>query len=528
MTRSRVAAFLCLTALFSCGKEAISFDQILAEIDSRLASGSVSEAGEWIRHGAAVCSGRSNWLSLLKRSYLLGSTADSYEVLFTTSKAALDAISGAEEIAAFYVFAALRTGHFAQAAQYARQHLSSDRWAAIARETDLTRWALTGVPEATYGGEDPLLAAVSSGNPELLSRAGALFKEKRFALDAALLYAHQGRMAEAASEIEEIAGDFPKSATLLMYDAERYEDALRLLDSHDLTFPLLKADLYLRLGEHESATLQYRKYIDDEPNASWIPYVNLSKLHMLEDRGEEAAAIIDAGQALFPGARPLLTSEIELSLAVGDRKRARRLIDEYRDGFSIDKNLALALSRAGPNGADLIRTESFLWEAFLNEPDDSKIARYLAGIIMVSGDVDELGRLLSVWEENNDLTEWSLFLKGYLYVVSGEIDSAREAFSDAWSRNPRWETAYNLGVIAFYGMQYDDAIKYFRQAENSLLSNDRQDDIRRALVRSEIARIHYKNGDYDGALREAQYAAGLDPHCDAALLILKLLESRIE
>ena len=94
----------------ACSKEKVEFDQLIVVIDGELTIGALTQAEDNILKSLSVATGRPEWLTLLKRAYVLGSATGSFETLYKVSKAALANISGAEEIAALYVYSGLRTG----------------------------------------------------------------------------------------------------------------------------------------------------------------------------------------------------------------------------------------------------------------------------------------------------------------------------------------------------------------------------------------------------------------------------------
>jgi hypothetical protein len=258
-----VAAF-CLS--YSCGKEDIGFEELLTLIDGELHIGALIQAESNILKSISTATGRSEWLALTKRAYMLGAAMESFETLFRVSKAALAKISGAEEIAAVHVYAALRTGRYELAFQSAEEYLESSQWDAIRNEARLRRYAMeTGAP-TTGDEENPLLRAVFSKDPVALARAADLFDESRLALAAALRFAAEGDVETAADTLAPHALEYAKTALLLFYDARRVDEAARILEeTPEAAADLIAGDIYLKLKQTDRAFDFYNDLIDKAP-----------------------------------------------------------------------------------------------------------------------------------------------------------------------------------------------------------------------------------------------------------------------
>ncbi|MBT3271756.1 MAG: hypothetical protein HN368_01275, partial [Spirochaetales bacterium] len=449
------------------------------------------------------------------------------ELLFRTADTAIEEISGAEEIAALYVFAGLRTGRIELAYQKADKLLKSDAWLTIKNEAVLRKHALDG--NLVGDKKDLILAASISRDPLILERAAAAFNEPGFALDAALLLAGRGEVYQASLTIGEPAGLLKYPALLFAYDSERFGHALSITRSfteEELDIKLLAADLYLRLGMFLEAEHFYSYIITQSPDLSWIPYVNMTYLLIESGLLSEAREMITAGLNLFADSRILKVAEIEVMLYAGEVDKAISLLDLYRETFPENLDLALLAYRIAPSHANRLRLSSLLWEIFLREPEDRRSAAYLAGFLLASGDSAGLNKMLDTWNRENGETEWSRFLLATKALIQSDADTALIEYERAWTLNPRWQTAYNLALIAHYRLDYEGALEYLRMAESALDRETKQNDSDKAAIRMRMAVNLYAQGNYDAARREALYASDLDLDVDGAGLLLKQLESR--
>ncbi len=516
--------------LLSCGKEKVEFEDLVAVIDGELALGALEQADQNILLAASVAAGRSEWLSLLKRAYILGTALNTYETLYITSKDALSEISGAEEIAALCAFSCLRTGKYEMAFQYAEEYLLSDKWNSIRSEAVLRRHALSKGVFTPASGENPLLDAVFSEDPIALARAALLFNESRFALAAALRFAAEGEIDTATDTIIPYTPEYPEVGFLLSYDAGRYKRAAEISFSTVLSeslrsdaLDLIKGDIYLRLKDTGSALKLYKEIIAAAPDISWIPYVNSALILTEQGQFEKAAEMMATGKGFFPEQKQLLLSEI-LIFSGRDEEIAVNLIEKYKGLYPADPEIAVITAGVFPSEANRIRLESALWNAFLQNQENTRTARYLAASLLASGDNEGLSMLLDVWERENGNTAWSLFLRGYQGLMNRFGAEASEAFERSYLLSPRWETAFNLGVIARRAGDYDRSIDHFRDSENLIPEKWTMITQTRASIRAAIARVLYERGDFESSLREARYALDLDPGSNEASLLIDLLE----
>jgi len=513
--------------LFSCAREKVAFEDLITTIDSELTLGALKQAEGNIREAASFASGRSEWLTLLKRAYTLGTASNTYETLYIISKKGLSELTGAEEIAALFVFSCLRTGRYEIAYQHAEEYLPSEKWSSIRNEAVLRRNALTGGVLTPPEEGSPLLDAVFTEDPIALARAADLFDDSRFALTAALRFAAEGEIENAAETIAPYSSEYAEPALRMLYDAEKYGDADAIGDiPGSLELDLIRGDIYLRLKDTASAQRVYEEMIESSPEFSWIPYANSSLIFAGQGEIEKAEERIKAGKDLFPGERGLLLCEISVYSETREEK-AIRLIEIYKELYPDDPEIAVITAGVIPSDQNRIRLESALWNTFLENPEHSRAVRYLTASLLASGDRDGLSRVLDIWERENGTTAWSFFMRGYQALMDHAGAEAIEAFESSHKISPRWETAFNLGVISQRLGEYDKAIDYFRDAENTIPEKWSGITSTRAMIRAAISRVLYERGDFTGAMREAKYAFDLDPGSNEAALLIDLLEQRL-
>lgn len=522
-------AAACAMLCGACHRQEVDFDELIAGIDAKITMGALKQADESVREAASLASSRGRWLSVLKRAYNLGHAGGSYETLYAISKAAIGEISGAEEIAALCVFASLRTGRIEMAHRYAQEYLDDERWRPLVNEAVLRKRSVDKglIKEASE--DNLLLAAVSSEDPVQLARAAELFGDSRFNLAAALKFAQNGEISTAVSTIEPFSAEYPQPALLLFYDAGRFDDAKRTFESLESGERLLVGgDIYLKLNDHDSALTFYRRLAAEAPGMSWIPYADAAII--LAQRGEDKSALelIEAGKQLFPEVRQLLLAEIIVVFEAGEAARSEDLVSRYAELYPGDPEITVVSTAINPTDANRLRLESAFWNAFLQEPEQQRVANHLAASLIASNDRKGLARLVETWERENGETGWSRFLAGYHALMDDAAQTAAEAFEKSYELLPRWETAYNLSVLAGRAGDYTEAMEYVRMAENTLARREPDNVKTKAFLRAATARILYERGDFEIAIQEAMYALDLDPGANEAAILVELLEQKLE
>ena len=528
---SRLAALFAVAvfAFSACEKQEKNFETLLIEIDESLLRGAIARADKEIREAVDSTSGRAEWLSLLKRAYSMGLAQGNYETLYLVSKAGIERLSGAEEIAALCVYASLRTGKVDMAYRYAEEYLVSEKWRPLKEEAVLRKSALDRDVLFEKEEESPIFAAVYSEEPDKLAIAADLLEDSRLRAAAALRYAENGDLENAVKTLERNRAEYPELMALFYYDAGRFADAREILGQQPAeNLHLLLADTNLKLGKEESALSLYGQYIDKHPQKSWIPYVNSAYIYEKRGNSEKALQVVENGISIFPENKQLLLSEIIIKSENGGAPNLDQLVQSYKEKYPSDPEMAIIMARLYPTKANRLRLEDALWSAIIVNPENSQIAGFLGASLIASNDTDGIKNLVKIWEKANGETAWSLFLRGYQDTYSNETALSKAAFERSFKLQPRWETAYNLAVLSAGDGDFDGALEYLRRAENTLEGNAEDARRTKALLRAATAGIHYRRGDFDGAAREASYALDLDPGSDRAAVILSSLEQEGE
>ena len=126
--------------------------------------------------------------------------------------------------------------------------------------------------------------------------------------------------------------------------------------------------------------------------------------------------------------------------------------------------------------------------------------------------------------------EWTYFYRGILAALEGNLEGARENLSAAFELRRRWETQYNLALIAMKRGNVTDALERFRSAD-TLLTGSPEAAVRTgelSEIRVKIAWILFLDGEYEAAARELRYALEMDPENLEGQLLSKQLEAELE
>ncbi|MAG13217.1 MAG: hypothetical protein CMN78_01335 [Spirochaetales bacterium] len=513
-----------------------SFASHIERIDGALALGSLDGAARELEIASRSVRSRSSWLSIIKRAYSIDAARENHELAYQYASKAIEKFPDAEEIAALYAFAAVRSGRLAKALLASQKRLGAN-WQSLSEEIIVRKLLIDRESSDMQDPESLLLLVIDRTDPTLLRQAADRFHDSRFLLDAALLFAMNGQIEMAAEMLDAVQKQFTEASLFLSYDSSRYEAALRA--THLLRAPRadpsglmpLIADIYYRLDDFVLAENTLVELLSTG-NAAARDHANLIWLYLAAERFDEAEAVLVDALPRFPDAKSLKVKEIEYLIMTRNESLAVEKLAEvlaiYQESFIDDLELATYSFLLYPGTPTRLRLRSILWQSFLSRPTDTQRASKLAGYLLANDDFADLERLVQLWEKHNGPTEWSLFIDGILAISTMNILAARTRFESAYGIERRWQSAYNIGILHFADGRFDSSIDFMRQAEALLPETAVSYQQRKALIRAKLGEILYHAGRPGAATREAQYALELNPELDEAHLLLKMLESKQE
>ncbi len=529
-----IPAFLLLTACTRSGE--ISFDESIEKAQSLVASGALHSAVEELERAAESATGRNDWYEILDKLHDICAITRDYASFRTAARDAHTAFKGDESLAALRAYGELRSGSYDRARDVVDQYLvGSTEWKPLIDEIHLTsdRSTRDDVERAARKSGDPQQSRDRAEklpdidrDPGYLVSLAERFSDNRFLLDAALLYARQGKLDRSARMLSEIKNDFPVASALILYDAERFDDSIelfsRLEDDLSSSDSLIYADALLSTDKPGRAVSAYEDFIESENDLSWIPYANTARYHRRRGDSDAARSAVESGKSVFPQSEEILLEELRLEIESSEQNAAVEMVGNFRERFPSSISAAYLDYELRKSGGSRTRLVSLLWEAYLSDPSEARAAWWLATLLRQSGNIPELDQLIGIYADNIGRDEWYRVNRAVVSVSEGRLEDAADLLHEAVLRNKRWQHVYNRGLVDFEMRKLDSATESFRSV---LLMIREENAVERAKVRVDLARVLREKGNTEGAAREATYALDLDSDSLEAYLLLRELES---
>jgi tetratricopeptide (TPR) repeat protein len=508
---------------------------VLRSVDRYVADGYLSRAQEELTDASRRARGVAGWLMVLKRAFAISRALGDYQLLYRLARDAVAAVPRNDELRAVAGYAALRTDRLDTAGGFF-EGLPADRFAGLLAE-HAARDGGTGAQAGLPADTQLLLTLHRQADPEEFIRVAEETGDRRFALDAALRLAGNGRVERAYRvAAERLEPDESRMLLLwLAYDAGDHEaarahaEAVLQVQGDRADIMLVYADVLRELGEASAAAQVWEQAVRAFPRYSWKPYSGLAALEAREGRRDAALSWINAARGYFPEVEELVVDHAWLLYAADRREEARALLEAYATNHG-DAQLAQAtLLELFPSHPTPERYRSALWQAFNRYPGNQCIAAALIWYLYGYSDAQGIRTVIDRHAAHGAQTGRLEFQRGALAVLTGKLEEAQSHFQRATESRPQWESQYNLSVVLMMRRQFHGAMEHLREADAMLRGeNPSVAAPRRSIVRLQLARCLAAMGNLEAALREVRYALDLDSRNHEARLVAADLQSSLE
>ncbi len=519
---------------FRPGSDVPDVPAILLEADYALENGFYSEAADILEKTRSYTGSSQEWMRILRRAEAVSRGTGDYRFLRGYGKAAVSDLPGNEELHAVYTYALIRTGLYEDAYEHAARHLESKLYHSLIAEAALNLGPQAYDPKELEDNEfSVFLADAPAGDPGFFEELAAEYQDDRLFAASAVAWMMEGNVERAVENAVKInSGDFTLLKYYIYYDYGVYDTAgellseLRYTSEFDTTEGLLlRADLEMAMGSFEKAGDTYRTIIEDDPEASWIPYLNTAWIYTRKGEYEQAADALIGGYELFPGKEEVATAFSIFLLQITRVDIDNAVLLQLEEGLREHEEMLGVYRQAVQASKSPERYRAILWELFNLHPENVKIAQYFAWYLLGIKDIVDLRLVLEKSENRYGEMEWIWFFHGCIYAVRGQIETAEEYFVQSLEKNDRWETAYNLALLAMRYGNTDKAYEYFRAAELQLTAKKETHGTIIAQIRVKTAWILYVNGQHDASKRQVDYALEMDGGNLEGQLLRKKLEA---
>ena len=505
----------------------IEFRDLLSEFDGLLDYGRESEALETLRPLLRVDLSSFQYLQILKRSYQLAVNGRGVSIFTDFARRGAERFFGREDLWFIYCRALIMKGNPERAVEISEEKLVSPRFLGMRAESLLS----SGMEIDTYlekqAGESSfssggLIKLLNSRDPRLFSAAGREWNSPELIADAALLYAEEGSIPEANRLLKNSTESrFPELSLQIAYDAADPQYGLVLIQEmmgeqaqEDPGLKLYQAEFAIALARQKEAMEIYRDLIQNTPEYSVLPYVNMAVLD-----NSSAEEYLKKGLEKFPESRVLLERLGELYYREGAFVSAKetftRLLDVAEGHPEARIRLADLELGAGSQGST-----ARLWDSYHGEQGDS-LALFLGWRLFGNRDQEGLRVLLTMQKQRNGPDQD--LLEGLYFSLTGDFAGAAEKFEAAYQKNKHWEYLYDAGRLYLEAGEAERALNAFSRADEIFTLREDLSAQNRSMVWLGIGESHMAAGDRKNAANALSYALDLDPSNLRATLMINAL-----
>jgi tetratricopeptide (TPR) repeat protein len=442
-----IPAVIIISSRVSSSREE-KFTAAITAVDHARDAETPSRMAGLIRKSGKTAYSAKSWLMVLKRAYEYGKTENDWNLLAELSHDALEDFPGNERIAAAATVASVDSGNSAQAWETARRHLTGDRSRGIRTEAFLLN---------AFGTDKPALDEMTGGlasipwskDPSLFNEAYNMTGDRRFLMDAALLWLKTGNITEAIAYLDR-SGSVPGAGYvkgLALYDAGRPEESYPLFlrelekpaveDAHRGELHLLAGDAAYRSRDYSDSAFHYRRAVSLAPGISPVPYLNLG-------RGFSSLppepALLERGFSLFPEDRKIAGALALHHIETGAPERAEAVVADFEGAE--EGNISLLVLSELTNISNDTRFFVSLQRIHKAFPDNPLVTRYYLWQAVARRDFSRIRQILAESAAEKD-TSWHRF-----YSALWNISRGRTADFPAVSEGMYgWYGSYNAIVL---------------------------------------------------------------------------------
>lgn len=529
---------------------------VLARVDSQIENGLFLEAGQEIDRIGPLSASAAQWLSLLRRSYAVSTGLGDFSLFKKIAQKAIKNIPGNEDLWACAVYADIRKPDKPEkTVSNALKHLKSQEYDSLRAEV-LYKWR----PEmlADSGIQDnrtnEILSFDGDPSPESVESVILSMGAESIYPFVPVVWLMRGKPDRAYSFMKEYPSAIPDSLRFFTaFDSAHLAEAMVLIDDVPDTElgkeekELLRADILMSMGKYDTAQKLYQGMVladENNPEAEqnphlWIPYLNLSWL--ASKLGEEGGfSYLLRAYDIFPDKKEVILPLGWYLVQQRDYSDAQQKIEQFMAKNPRDPDINLLYLILPSSLSNPVRYKASLWELYNRYPDHRKIVQYFLWYLLGIKDMKSLRLVLAKSREIFGDAEWIDFYDGLIFALYPKIgnsgivpDDAKKAFIAAAEKTARWETYYNLGVLALKQGGMVQAQDYLQEARNVIAKvgteypgygNDKQ--LAKILVK--LAGIQMQVDKHDDARKNINAALGIEPNNLEGLLLLKKLEGGIK
>lgn len=508
------------------------FNKDLSTVDRMIKGEGYSSAAYNLKKAASHAKTSLNWLSVIKRAYILSEKTGDSSFFDKYCKKAFDTYPGNEDIRAFEVYSLLRRNQFEEASEIA-ESLSNPYYNNLKVEAALTAEFVSEVIADPFSHILNLLA--DAQDPDIFQKVGHITGNDKLLFDAAVLYMKYGDVKKAYDLAHKITGQWVNDEAIGMIALDRgeYNQALtRFLNHNQLdkmnhnekwAVQLLIADLFQLTGSFDEAAYYYDKSLSIYSLGSWHQYANFSRLLKEIGRYRQSMDMLQNGITTFPQKKKELIISMVNNQFDKNRSTTERYLKTFLDENPDDPEVNLLFIEKFPIQTTPEKYSARIWELYNKNPSNRKIAEFLLWYLLGVGDLEGTTLVLDRFDRDSGRSYWTVFYRALSLSMTKGFNEAEVLLHESVELKETWFSYYNLAVIQLFLNKYDEALTNLDRAEFLMKKSSSLDNRYFSKIKTKYASAYMGKGQTDKAIIELKEALKMDnENLEATLLTRKI------
>lgn len=487
-----------------------------------------SSAAVNLRKGSSYAKTSINWLSVIKRAYILSEKTENPDYFIKYTEKAFKIYPGNEDIRAFQVYSLLEQEEFEKASEQSKSIITP-------YYNNLKIEAALSAEFISENFADPFSYILdllkTSDDPAMFKKVGEITGNDKLLFDAAVLYMKYGEVKEAYKLAYDITGSWvnDEAIGMIAIDSEEYNQALTRFLNHNhmdisnhnekWAVQLIIADLFQFIGKTEEADQYYDRSLEINSSGAWNQYANYSRLLKINGRYSQSMDLLQLGIEVFPENEKELIVSMVNNQFDKNRSTTERYLKSFLDNNPDDPETNLLYIEHFPIQTTPEKYGARIWELYNKNPSNRKIAEFLLWYLLGVGDLEGTTLVLDRFDKDSGHSYWTVFYRALSLSMSKGFKRAEELLIESIDLRETWYSYYNLAVIQLFLEKYDDVIINLDRADFLINRNGTADKRYLSNIKTKYASAYMGLKQYDNARLELETALKLDSeNLEAALL----------
>ncbi|MBN2656908.1 MAG: hypothetical protein JXR86_07590 [Spirochaetales bacterium] len=504
------------------------FRENLGAVDRMINGGGYSSAISYLKKGASFAETGLNWMSVIKRAYILGEKTGDASLFHKYVEKGFVEYPGNEDIRAFRVYSLLNQQKYSEASDLSMS-IKNSFYNSLKVEAALSAEFASETIADPFSYILDLLK--NSDDPSIFRKVGEITGNEKLLFDAAILYMKSGEIRNAFHLASGITGQWvhDEAIGMIAIDAGEYKHALtRLLNQNQLdkqnhnerwAIQLILGDLLQLEGQLNDSGEYYRKSLEINEEGSWKQYANYSRLLKAQGRFRQSMTTLQDAISLFPDKEKELVVSMVNNQFDRNRSTTERYLKSFLDRHPDDPEANLLVIEHFPIQTTPEKYGARIWELYNKNPANRTIAEFLIWYLLGVGDIEGTTLVLDRFDRDSGRSYWTVFYRALSLSMNKGFNEAERLLQESIEMKETWYAFYNLAVIQLFLGKYSMALDNLQEAEVLLAKSDLEQFNFLSSIKTKFAVAYIGLKELDNARVSLSEALKLDSsNLEAALL----------